>query len=105
VSTDERDASHRGNTAGQVMLETADRLVVQEIDPAVQRYLLVGALSSVGSNRAARLSTPRTFSLAPQERRAARIDDGIIRVSCGVEPSDLLVGDFVGALDGRLRSR
>ena len=41
------------------------------------------------------------FSLTPDERRAARIDDGMIRVSCGVEPSDLLVGDFLQALDAR----
>jgi cystathionine beta-lyase/cystathionine gamma-synthase len=39
------------------------------------------------------------FSLTPEERRAARIDDGMIRVSCGVEPSELLVGDFLRALD------
>jgi cystathionine beta-lyase/cystathionine gamma-synthase len=38
------------------------------------------------------------FSLTPEERRAARIDDGMIRVSCGVEPSELLVGDFLQAL-------
>jgi len=39
------------------------------------------------------------FSLTPAERRAARIDDGMIRVSCGVEPTELLVDDFVQALD------
>jgi cystathionine beta-lyase/cystathionine gamma-synthase len=39
------------------------------------------------------------FSLTPDERRAARIDDGMIRVSCGVEPTHLLVEDFVNALD------
>lgn len=39
------------------------------------------------------------FSLTPDERRAARIDDGMIRVSCGVEPSDLLIQDFHRALD------
>ena len=39
------------------------------------------------------------FSLSPAERRAARIDDGMIRVSCGVEPSDVLIADFVRALD------
>ncbi|RHW22761.1 aminotransferase class I/II-fold pyridoxal phosphate-dependent enzyme [Nocardioides immobilis] len=39
------------------------------------------------------------FSLTPDERRAARIDDGMIRVSCGVEPSDLLIDDFNRALD------
>ncbi len=39
------------------------------------------------------------FSLTPEERRAARIDDGMIRVSCGVEPADQLVEDFARALD------
>ena len=35
-------------TAGQVMLETADRLVVEEGEPAVQQYLLlVGALGAL----------------------------------------------------------
>jgi DNA repair protein RecO (recombination protein O) len=35
-------------TAGQVMLETADRLVVEEAEPAVQQYLLlVGALRAL----------------------------------------------------------
>jgi cystathionine beta-lyase/cystathionine gamma-synthase len=38
------------------------------------------------------------FSLSPQERRAARIDDGMIRVSCGVEPAEDLVEDFARAL-------
>ncbi len=36
---------YRAYTAGQVMLETADRLVVEEGEPSVQQYrLLVGAL-------------------------------------------------------------
>jgi DNA repair protein RecO (recombination protein O) len=36
---------YRAYTAGQVMLETADRLVVEEREPALQQYLLlVGAL-------------------------------------------------------------
>ncbi|OYO15685.1 DNA repair protein RecO [Enemella evansiae] len=36
-------------TAGQVMLETADRLVVEEREPAIQQYqLLVGALRVLG---------------------------------------------------------
>jgi cystathionine beta-lyase/cystathionine gamma-synthase len=39
------------------------------------------------------------FSLTPEERRAARIDDGMVRVSCGVEPSQVLVDDFLRALD------
>lgn len=39
------------------------------------------------------------FSLTAEERRAARIDDGMIRVSCGVEDPALLVGDFHAALE------
>lgn len=39
------------------------------------------------------------FSLTPAERREARIDEGMIRVSCGVEPADVLVADFIRALD------
>ena len=39
------------------------------------------------------------FSLTPEERRAARIDDGMLRVSCGVEPEQAVVDDFLHALD------
>ena len=39
------------------------------------------------------------FSLTADERRAARIDDGMVRVSCGVEDPQALVDDFVQALD------
>lgn len=48
------------------------------------------------------VSTPHNsshFSLTPQERRAARIDDGMVRVSCGVEPADVLIADLRQALD------
>ncbi len=39
------------------------------------------------------------FSLTPDELRAARIDDGMIRLSCGLEPADVLVADLNSALD------
>jgi cystathionine beta-lyase/cystathionine gamma-synthase len=39
------------------------------------------------------------FSLTKDERRRARIDDGMIRVSCGIEPAELLIADFAGALE------
>jgi cystathionine beta-lyase/cystathionine gamma-synthase len=39
------------------------------------------------------------FSLTPEERRATRIDDGMVRVSCGVEPAEDLVEDFLSALE------
>ena len=40
---------YRAYTAGQVMLETADRLVTEQREPALQQFqLLVGALRSLG---------------------------------------------------------
>jgi len=45
------------------------------------------------------VSTPfnsSRFLLTPEGRRAARMDDGMIRMSCGIEPSDLLVGTSSG---------
>ena len=38
---------YRAYTAGQVMLETADRLVAEEGEPALQQYLLLVRPSSV----------------------------------------------------------
>lgn len=54
-------ADYRAYTTGQVMLETADRLVVEEGEPAVQQYLLlVGALRVLNSGTA---DGPRPASL------------------------------------------
>jgi len=39
------------------------------------------------------------FSLTREERRAARIDDGMIRLSCGLEDPDDLIADLRRALD------
>ena len=39
------------------------------------------------------------FSLTAEQRRAARIDEGMIRLSCGLEPAESLVADFAAALD------
>jgi cystathionine beta-lyase/cystathionine gamma-synthase len=39
------------------------------------------------------------FSLSPDERRSARIEDGMIRMSCGVEPPGLLIADLTRALE------
>ncbi|MEP7090887.1 MAG: PLP-dependent transferase, partial [Nocardioidaceae bacterium] len=40
------------------------------------------------------------FSLSREERLASRIDDGMVRVSCGVEAAEALVADFMQALEG-----
>jgi cystathionine beta-lyase/cystathionine gamma-synthase len=68
----------------------------------VMRSLEIGCEATSLGGVETLVSTPFNsshFSLTPQERRAARIDDGMVRVSCGVEPSDSLIGDFLQALD------
>ncbi len=39
------------------------------------------------------------FSLTSEQRKAARIEDGMIRLSCGLEPAEALVADLTAALD------
>jgi DNA repair protein RecO (recombination protein O) len=52
-------ANYPAYTAGQVMLETADRLVVEEGEPAVQQYqLLVGALKVLNRGTADGVRAP-----------------------------------------------
>ena len=68
----------------------------------VMRKLEIGCEATSLGGVETLVSTPFNsshFSLTPQERRAARIDDGLVRVSCGVEPSEALIGDFLQALD------
>jgi cystathionine beta-lyase/cystathionine gamma-synthase len=68
----------------------------------VMRRLEIGCEATSLGGVETLVSTPFNsshFSLTPAERRAARIDDGMVRVSCGVEPSDLLIDDFLHALD------
>lgn len=68
----------------------------------VMRRLEIGCEATSLGGVETLVSTPFNsshFSLTPDERRAAQIDDGMIRVSCGVEPSELLIPDFLRALD------
>jgi cystathionine beta-lyase/cystathionine gamma-synthase len=68
----------------------------------VMRRLEIGCEATSLGGVETLVSTPFNsshFSLTPAERRAARIDEGMIRVSCGVEPTEALVGDFLRALD------
>ena len=69
---------------------------------SVMRRLEIGCEATSLGGVETLVSTPFNsshFSLTPAERRAARIDEGMIRVSCGVEPADALVEDFRRALD------
>ena len=68
----------------------------------VVRNLQVGCEATSLGGVETLVSTPFNsshFSLTPEERRAARIDDGMIRISCGLEPADVLIADFARALD------
>jgi cystathionine beta-lyase/cystathionine gamma-synthase len=68
----------------------------------VVRNLQIGCEATSLGGVETLVSTPFNsshFSLTPEERRAARIDDGMIRISCGVEPADALIADFARALD------
>ncbi len=74
----------------------------------VVRRLRVGCEATSLGGVETLVSTPFNsshFSLTPQQRLAARIDDGMIRISCGLEPTDALVADFVQSLDSTGRSR
>ena len=78
-------ADYPAYTAGQVMLETADRLVVEEGEPALQHYrLLVGALRALGAGTA---------------RRAAAADPG-----AGLLPAARAVRRRLRAVVPRLRA-
>lgn len=68
----------------------------------VVRTLQIGCEATSLGGVETLVSTPFNsshFSLTPEERRAARIDDGMIRISCGLEPADALIADFTRALD------
>jgi cystathionine beta-lyase/cystathionine gamma-synthase len=68
----------------------------------VLRNLRIGCEATSLGGVETLVSTPFNsshFSLTPEERRAARIDDGMIRISCGLEPADALIADFARALD------
>jgi cystathionine beta-lyase/cystathionine gamma-synthase len=68
----------------------------------VVRALRIGCEATSLGGVETLVSTPFNsshFSLSPEERRAAGIDDGMIRISCGLEPADALIADFARALD------
>jgi cystathionine beta-lyase/cystathionine gamma-synthase len=68
----------------------------------VVRALQIGCEATSLGGVETLVSTPFNsshFSLTGDERRAARIDDGMVRISCGLEPAKALIADFVRALD------
>jgi cystathionine beta-lyase/cystathionine gamma-synthase len=68
---------------------------------AVMRRLTVASEATSHGGVETHVSTPINsshFSLTPAERAAARIDDGMIRLSCGIEDPDALIADVETAL-------
>jgi len=69
---------------------------------AVMRRLEVACEATSLGGVESLVSTPFNsshFSLTSEELRAARIQDGMIRLSCGLEPAELLLADLNAALD------
>ncbi len=108
--------------AGDPRADVAARLLRRDADGGVRAGSMVAFTVAGGDERALRamramtvaceatslggvetlVSTPFNsshFSLTSDERAAARIDDGMIRMSCGVEPADELVADVLAALE------
>ena len=87
-------------TTGQVMLETADKLVVEDHEPAVQQYLLlVGALRALAAGG---VETGDYFSPASGGVVCARCRPaGSVRPTAGVLPYlvALLTGDWPATRD------
>ena len=102
--------------------EVAGRILRRDDDGSIRGGAMVSITVAGGDDRALRVmralrvaceatslggvetlvSTPFNsshFSLTAEERRLARIDDGLIRISCGVEPAELLVEDLTQALE------
>jgi cystathionine beta-lyase/cystathionine gamma-synthase len=68
---------------------------------AVMRRLTVASEATSLGGVETLVSTPFNsshFSLTPAERAAARIDDGMIRLSCGIEEAESLIADIEQAL-------
>jgi cystathionine beta-lyase/cystathionine gamma-synthase len=68
---------------------------------AVMRRLTVASEATSLGGVETLVSTPFNsshFSLTPAERVAARIDDGMIRLSCGIEDPEALIADVEAAL-------
>lgn len=90
----------RDGRGGAMVAFTVDGGNARALD--VMRRLEVACEATSLGGVESLVSTPFNsshFSLTPEELRAARIDDGMIRLSCGLEPAEALVADLTSALD------
>ena len=107
---------------GSTQAEVASRLLRRDADGSLRAGAMVAFTVAGGDDRALQLmrrlrvaceatslggvetliSAPFNsshFSLSAQERRDARIGDGMLRLSCGVEPAAEIIADLFHALD------
>ena len=97
---DVAERTMRNGRAGAMVTFTVDGGNVRAL--AVMRRLEVACEATSLGGVESLVSTPFNsshFSLTPEELLAARIQDGMIRLSCGLEPADALVADLCTALD------
>jgi cystathionine beta-lyase/cystathionine gamma-synthase len=91
------DGTLRAGAVVSFTVKGGDRRALQ----VIRRLEIACEATSLGGVETL-VSTPFNsshFSLTPDERRKARIDDGMIRLSCGVEPPGLLIADLSRALE------
>jgi cystathionine beta-lyase/cystathionine gamma-synthase len=94
------DRTMRDGRGGAMVTFTVDGGNVRAL--AVMRHLEVACEATSLGGVESLVSTPFNsshFSLTPEELRAARIQEGMIRLSCGLEPAEELVADLSAALD------
>jgi cystathionine beta-lyase/cystathionine gamma-synthase len=91
------DGTLRAGAVVSFTVKGGDRRALQ----VIRRLEIACEATSLGGVETL-VSTPFNsshFSLTRQERQRARIDDGMIRLSCGVESPELLIADLIQALE------
>jgi cystathionine beta-lyase/cystathionine gamma-synthase len=102
-----RDVASRvmnGNRCGAMVAFTVEGGDARALE--VMRSLRVACEATSLGGVETLVSTPFNsshFSLTADERRAVRIDDGMIRLSCGLEGTETLIAELTSALDGASR--
>jgi O-acetylhomoserine (thiol)-lyase len=88
-----------GAFGGLLSFELADGI---DIFDFMNRLQIVVLSSNLGDNRTLAIPVAHTifWEMGAERRKAMGIADSLIRVSCGIEDRDDLIGDFAQALSG-----
>lgn len=99
-------ASHPGHPIAKKQMSSFGALVAFEVDSLEKGRRVLEAVSVV--THAVSLGDVRSLithpgstthaSMPPEDRRSAGINDGLLRISCGIEESEDVVSDVLGAL-------